>query len=167
MEVHKLTYCTHIFQLELESQQEKLQNVPVHYHLSLEDIPRKPFTDKNKYCAGCGVELTKSLISTPRYCYYTSNYYCKKCHMNSTSILPAKVVKNWDFRKYSVCTFAKNHIDANFMAPLIDILATNPKLLDWVPALKRILVCALFILLHTQTFSLIIVVLCNRNCVRN
>lgn len=33
-------------------------------------------------------------------CSYTKRYYCPTCHTNEDSIIPAKIVYNWDFAKY-------------------------------------------------------------------
>lgn len=35
-----------------------------------------------------------------RVCAFDGSYYCYECHENDESVIPARVVHNWDFRKH-------------------------------------------------------------------
>ena len=37
-----------------------------------------------------------------RQCDYTGLYYCSDCHHNEATIIPARVMHNWDFRPRKV-----------------------------------------------------------------
>ena len=35
-----------------------------------------------------------------RYCHYLGKYFCSSCHGNFLEVIPANVIKKWDFTKY-------------------------------------------------------------------
>ena len=39
-----------------------------------------------------------------RYCHYLGKYFCSTCHSNILEVIPARVVRKWDFTKYP-CTY--------------------------------------------------------------
>ncbi|PSN44573.1 Differentially expressed in FDCP 8 [Blattella germanica] len=51
-------------------------------------------------CAECKAHITfKNSWVEPRLCDYDGRYYCPTCHWNSTAVIPARVVHNWDFEE--------------------------------------------------------------------
>lgn len=121
------------------------------------DQPAKtPLTAASR-CAGCGRQLSSGFFKTVRYCHYTGGHYCSECHSKKRAIIPARVVHHWDFREYSVCTAAKQHIDSHFDDPIINVGVNNPQLYDWVTALNQLRVSVLKIAPHMYS-------LFRRNC---
>lgn len=103
----------------------------------LDQPVKAPLTTASR-CAGCGRQLSSGFFKTVRYCHYTGGYYCSECHSKKRAIIPARVVHHWDFREYSVCTAAKQHIDSHFDDPIINVGVNNPQLYDWVTALNQL-----------------------------
>eukprot|EP01125_Pyxidicula_operculata_P004785 TRINITY_DN1788_c1_g1_i2.p1 TRINITY_DN1788_c1_g1~~TRINITY_DN1788_c1_g1_i2.p1 ORF type:complete len:430 (+),score=105.79 TRINITY_DN1788_c1_g1_i2:1574-2863(+) len=74
-------------------------------------------------CRQCSEPLSTSFfrIYVGRFCNYTGHFYCSNCHTNKKSIIPAKVVKEWDHNKYPVCDRAYEHIQTNERHPIINL----------------------------------------------
>ncbi|XP_052873603.1 differentially expressed in FDCP 8 homolog [Anopheles cruzii] len=109
-------------------------------------------------CAECGTQMTchvstpvrcfgmefkaKKLNSfEPRLCDYTGLYYCTMCHWNDTSVIPARVVNNWDFVPRKVCRASSQQIALLLLRPIVCLEEKNPRLFAFVPKLvdvKRI-----------------------------
>ena len=117
-------------------------------------VMRKPagFKEKDEamaeqghYCKSClcplepkfsPLRLGKSWDSA-KFCYYTGFYYCKDCHPSTiTSVIPARVLMNWDFLPMSVCYDAFNTLEVRKELPLYCISACNPRLYDEVGVLR-------------------------------
>ncbi|TRY62922.1 hypothetical protein TCAL_05139 [Tigriopus californicus] len=78
------------------------------------------------------------LFGPAEVCHYTSQYYCDDCHFGETSLIPAKVVYNWDFTKFKVCREAKIFLKAMFIEPIIDVKTFNASLLEFAPELDEV-----------------------------
>ncbi|KAB7505067.1 Pleckstrin homology domain-containing family M member 3 [Armadillidium nasatum] len=84
---------------------------------------------QNYQCSTPGCAAPIGIIyGKPRVCKYDGKYYCYECHQGDTSIIPARVIHNWDFSLYPVCTLNKKWLDTVMMHPLLDIRLVNPKL---------------------------------------
>ena len=46
-----------------------------------------------------------------RTCYYTGQYYCHECHLQELRIIPARVLFNWDFKRYHGEQHCKTHTE--------------------------------------------------------
>jgi len=89
----------------------------------------KPMTlkEQNYKCGGCSKDLS-SMFSTSRYCYYTCKYFCRKCHHKEEYYIPARIIHDWDFRKYAISNVALDYLKSNEGDPLFDLSALNPTL---------------------------------------
>ncbi|XP_054276397.1 differentially expressed in FDCP 8 homolog [Macrosteles quadrilineatus] len=66
--------------------------------------PEVGLAAQNYQCAECKLPISfKNSWLAPRLCDYTGLYYCTSCHWNNSSMIPARVVCNWDFKPYLVC----------------------------------------------------------------
>lgn len=74
----------------------------------------------------------------PRLCDYSGLYYCPTCHWNDTSIIPARVVHNWDFvpRKIGRASFQEYNI--LYEKAVINLEERNPKLFVFVQKLSAV-----------------------------
>ena len=94
--------------------------------LEIKTKPKDWMTLQNGQCPACGCKIDRGMLqqsafkahylkgiltSNARYCDYTGRYFCKACHLNETSLIPARVLLNWDFREYRVCSAAKEFLD--------------------------------------------------------
>lgn len=64
----------------------------------------------------------------PRVCAFSGGYYCNNCMDVETQLIPARIIYNWDFRKYSVSKRAATFL-AEFRAqPFLDLQLLNPSI---------------------------------------
>lgn len=63
-----------------------------------------------------------------RVCGFTGDYYCHECHIGEEWVIPAKVIYNWDFRRYPVSKKSSLFLNDIQHHPLIDLKVLNPVL---------------------------------------
>ncbi|KAK3895030.1 hypothetical protein Pcinc_001238 [Petrolisthes cinctipes] len=68
------------------------------------------------------------IYGKPRICSYDSKYYCYECHQDEGSVVPARIVHNWDFTSYPVCCSNSVWLSAIYHRPLIDLRTVNARL---------------------------------------
>eukprot|EP00002_Diphylleia_rotans_P035445 TRINITY_DN7732_c0_g1_i3.p1 TRINITY_DN7732_c0_g1~~TRINITY_DN7732_c0_g1_i3.p1 ORF type:complete len:1099 (-),score=227.76 TRINITY_DN7732_c0_g1_i3:95-3391(-) len=119
-------------------------------NVSLVNVKKHTVAMQDNLCAGCSVELkpTSSLAAIPasliyqwmtaRYCDYTGKYYCSDCHWNEKSIIPYRLIFNWDSAQYGVCRSAKLEIEREMDQANIDLQEINPNLLETSRVLQNI-----------------------------
>ncbi|XP_062541176.1 LOW QUALITY PROTEIN: differentially expressed in FDCP 8 homolog [Armigeres subalbatus] len=103
-------------------------------------------------CAECGTQLSYNVSTAfdcfgvefkaeslnsiaPRLCDYSGLYYCPLCHWNDTSIIPARVMNNWDFVPRKVGRASLQQIRLLHDRPVIHLEDRNPRLFQLI-ALK-------------------------------
>ncbi|PNF39277.1 hypothetical protein B7P43_G16691 [Cryptotermes secundus] len=90
-------------------------------------------------CAECKAHITfKNSCIEPRLCDYDGRYYCPMCHWNSTAVIPARVVHNWDFEKRRVCRASKQLLRLMEKRPVLKLQQLNPKLFGFVEELSLV-----------------------------
>lgn len=84
-----------------------------------------------------GLELKAEKLNTvvPRLCDYSGLYYCSACHWNNTSVIPARVINNWDFVPRKVGRASLQQIRLLYERPIINLEARNPRLFHFIPGL--------------------------------
>uniref|UniRef100_A0A915KNQ4 Phorbol-ester/DAG-type domain-containing protein n=1 Tax=Romanomermis culicivorax TaxID=13658 RepID=A0A915KNQ4_ROMCU len=69
------------------------------YELTI--CPEKGLGDQKYRCADCKTKLNidpdDMQFANPRICDYDGRYYCPVCHWGDTAVIPARVIRNWDF----------------------------------------------------------------------
>ncbi|XP_037045102.1 differentially expressed in FDCP 8 homolog isoform X2 [Bradysia coprophila] len=107
---------------------------------TIEDIcPEVGLAIQGYKCAECEVPLNfKNRWIEPRKCDYTGLYYCPTCHWNDTTIVPARIVHNWDFTPQKVCRASLQELNLIFERPIIDLEQRNAKLYIFVQNLSLI-----------------------------
>ena len=63
--------------------------------------PEKGLTHQHFRCACCNRALHQHSIEV-RLCDYTGHYFCPDCHRNDLSLIPARVLHDWDFSQRRV-----------------------------------------------------------------
>ncbi|XP_054714158.1 differentially expressed in FDCP 8 homolog [Uloborus diversus] len=90
-------------------------------------------------CAECKRKfIFKDSLCLPRLCDYNGMFYCSRCHWNSTSIIPARVIHNWDFTPRKVCRASLQFLRLMVKKPILNIEFLNPTLFAFVTELERI-----------------------------
>ena len=62
--------------------------------------PEKGLSHQHFRCSCCNVSLNEG--GEARLCDYYGHYMCAACHHNDLSIIPARVMHNWDFTQRRV-----------------------------------------------------------------
>ena len=90
-------------------------------------------------CAECSLQLmNKNCFIEPRKCNYSGLYYCKNCHWNDFSIIPANIIHNWDFSQRPVSRQSFQEIKLFYERPNIKLGEINSKLFIFVQKLGNI-----------------------------
>ncbi|KAG5668046.1 hypothetical protein PVAND_016003 [Polypedilum vanderplanki] len=90
-------------------------------------------------CAECRLPLmNKQFYLEPRKCHYSGLYFCKTCHWNNYSIVPANIVHNWDFEQRPVSRIALQEINLFYERPVIKLEQINPKLFVFIAKLGTV-----------------------------
>lgn len=76
----------------------------------------------------------------PRLCDYDGLYYCASCHWNNSSVVPARIVHNWDFEQYCVSRASYQLLRITKSRPLIKL---DPRLYAFVEELGQVKVLIL------------------------
>uniref|UniRef100_A0A8C3VN92 Rubicon like autophagy enhancer n=1 Tax=Catagonus wagneri TaxID=51154 RepID=A0A8C3VN92_9CETA len=97
---------------------------------------------QNFFCAGCGTPIEPKFVRRLRYCEYLGKYFCDCCHTHAESCIPARILRLWDFRKYSVSNFSKRLLDSIWHQPVFNLhishsLYTKAKELDRVREIQE------------------------------
>ncbi|XP_067648281.1 differentially expressed in FDCP 8 homolog isoform X2 [Eurosta solidaginis] len=104
-----------------------------------EICPEIGLAAQNYKCAECGTLLNfKNSWIEPRLCDYSGLYFCPNCHWNDSSIIPARVVHNWDFTLYRVSRASLQEITLFYDKPLIKLEEANPKLFIFLEKLGSV-----------------------------
>lgn len=70
------------------------------YALSV--CPERGLTQQKFRCGSCTQAFNSPQSGGARLCDYSGLYHCKQCHYNNETIIPARVVHNWDFKPRKV-----------------------------------------------------------------
>ncbi|XP_064467083.1 differentially expressed in FDCP 8-like isoform X2 [Ornithodoros turicata] len=103
----------------------------------LDICPEQGLSAQNYRCVECQTRIFPQQ-GQPRRCEYTGRYYCSSCHWNSNSIIPARVVHNWDFSPRKVCRASLQFLRLMVKKPILDLEQLNPMLFSFVDDLKRV-----------------------------
>ncbi|XP_027268626.1 run domain Beclin-1-interacting and cysteine-rich domain-containing protein isoform X1 [Cricetulus griseus] len=116
---------------------------------------RKIAVAKQNYrCAGCGIrtdpgkalsspmpvggDLRGDYIKRLRYCEYLGKYFCQCCHENAQMVVPSRILRKWDFSKYSISNFSKDLLIKIWNDPLFNVQDINSALYRKVKLLNQV-----------------------------
>ncbi|XP_002666415.3 run domain Beclin-1-interacting and cysteine-rich domain-containing protein isoform X2 [Danio rerio] len=100
---------------------------------------RKVVIAKQNYrCAGCGIRIEQDYMKRLRYCEYLGRYFCQCCHENAQSVIPAKIIRKWDFSKSYVSNFSRDLLAKISGDPLFNLSDINSALYKKVKALDTV-----------------------------
>ncbi|XP_029428815.1 pleckstrin homology domain-containing family M member 1 [Rhinatrema bivittatum] len=97
----------------------------------------KGLDSQNFKCAGCPRQIGFSL-GKARLCAFSGLYYCDSCHQDDESIIPSRVIHNWDLGKRAVCRQALKFLTQIHCEPLINMKSVNDSLYQHVEQLEEI-----------------------------
>ncbi|EFX77119.1 hypothetical protein DAPPUDRAFT_54583 [Daphnia pulex] len=94
---------------------------------------------QNYRCAGCGMRVEPEHSHNFRYCHYLGRYFCTACHSNKTFVVPSRIFKKWDFRKYPVSNFSYDLLERMWFDSLFRLGYINPLLYRRCRQLNKVL----------------------------
>ncbi|XP_071442651.1 differentially expressed in FDCP 8 homolog isoform X2 [Hetaerina americana] len=101
-------------------------------------ITTEPGLDSQKYCcANCNLPIGIT-SGDAKVCSFLGAYYCSECQLEDEMIIPARVIHNWDFRKYPVSCSAAAFLNEIQHQPLLDLKILNPTLYNAVDDMTRL-----------------------------
>eukprot|EP00096_Caligus_rogercresseyi_P015409 TRINITY_DN7849_c0_g1_i1.p1 TRINITY_DN7849_c0_g1~~TRINITY_DN7849_c0_g1_i1.p1 ORF type:complete len:728 (-),score=222.81 TRINITY_DN7849_c0_g1_i1:109-2292(-) len=100
---------------------------------------RTTLLEEQKYrCAGCAMRVERKYSKTYRYCHYFGKLFCTGCHSNAVSVIPAQILKKWDFKAYFVSDFASTVLSSMYCDPLFNVRDLMcPALLPKISKLRK------------------------------
>lgn len=102
-------------------------------------IPTEKGLDSQSFiCAGCSRQIGFS-FARPKLCAFSGLYYCDSCHRDEESVIPSRLIHNWDLTKRGVCKQALKFLTQIRNQPLIDLRLVNESLYEHVERMGRIL----------------------------
>lgn len=106
-------------------------------------IQQEKGLDQQSYmCRSCHCPVGM-IYGTASVCSYDGCSYCADCIGNEENVIPARIVHNWDFRRYPVSCRAKDFLKKVEHDPLLDLRSLNPSLYSAVPELAAVQVLRL------------------------
>lgn len=81
------------------------------------------------FCAGCSRQIGFSFVR-PKLCAFSGLYYCDICHQDDASVIPARIIHNWDLTKRPICRQALKFLMKIRAQPLINLQLVNPSLYE-------------------------------------
>ena len=135
-ECHLAVHATCLERLNRECVAQKVKTQP---DLILRICPERSLTALKFRCVECDKKLSKvDDEALPRLCDYTGLWFCSVCHWGSTSVVPARIVHNWDFTPRKVSEATRQYLNLMRHKPVIDISRANPKLFAAVQELSDV-----------------------------
>uniref|UniRef100_A0A8C5L8M1 Pleckstrin homology domain containing, family M (with RUN domain) member 1 n=1 Tax=Jaculus jaculus TaxID=51337 RepID=A0A8C5L8M1_JACJA len=89
------------------------------------------------FCAGCSRQIGFSFVR-PKLCAFSGLYYCDICHQDDASVIPARIIHNWDLTKRPVCRQALKFLAQIRAQPLINLQLVNASLYEHVECVQLI-----------------------------
>ncbi|XP_057570000.1 pleckstrin homology domain-containing family M member 1-like isoform X2 [Hippopotamus amphibius kiboko] len=86
---------------------------------------------------GCSRQIGFSFVR-PKLCAFSGLYYCDICHQDDASVIPARVIHNWDLSKRPVCRQALTFLTQIRAQPLINLQLVNASLYEHVERMHLI-----------------------------
>ncbi|NWX09630.1 PKHM1 protein, partial [Caloenas nicobarica] len=101
-------------------------------------IPVEKGLDSQSFiCAGCSRQIGFS-FGKAKLCAFSGLYYCDSCHRDEETVIPSRLIHNWDLAKRGVCRQALKFLTQIRNQPLIDLKLVNESLYDHVERMGRI-----------------------------
>ncbi|XP_074979725.1 pleckstrin homology domain-containing family M member 1 isoform X5 [Caretta caretta] len=101
-------------------------------------IPMEKGLDSQSFiCAGCSRQIGLSFVK-PKLCAFSGLYYCDSCHQDDESVIPSRLIHNWDLTKRAVSRQALKFLNQIRIQPLINLKLVNESLYAHVERMSRI-----------------------------
>ncbi|XP_069094180.1 pleckstrin homology domain-containing family M member 1 isoform X2 [Pleurodeles waltl] len=104
----------------------------------LTTIPTEKGLDSQNFkCAACPKQIGFS-FGKCKLCAFSGLYYCDRCHQDEDSVIPSRIIHNWDLSKRAVCRPVLKFLNQIRNEPLINVRSVNESLYVHVEEMSRI-----------------------------
>ncbi|XP_072523165.1 pleckstrin homology domain-containing family M member 1 [Salminus brasiliensis] len=104
----------------------------------LTTVPTEKGLDTQNFkCAGCPKQVGVSL-GRAKLCEFSGQHYCDGCHHGDTTIIPSRMVHNWDLTPREVSRPALKLLANIEQEPLLNLDVLNPDLFDHTEAMATV-----------------------------
>ena len=125
------------------SDQFLLQDSP---NYCMDVCPERGLTQQHFRCGSCNRAFNQHPTTEVRLCDYTGLYHCSRCHSNELAVVPARVLRNWDFAMRRVSTLK--------VTPLIIIMLYQHKIYCTSIGMYQFFCSPVFFPTHTDLLQL-------------
>uniref|UniRef100_A0AAQ4S586 Pleckstrin homology domain containing, family M (with RUN domain) member 1 n=1 Tax=Gasterosteus aculeatus aculeatus TaxID=481459 RepID=A0AAQ4S586_GASAC len=100
-------------------------------------VPSEKGLDSQGFkCAGCPQPIGPSR-GRARLCEFSGQYYCDSCHHGDTTVIPSRMVHNWDLTRREVSKKALHLLAQVEQEPLLNLEQLNPELLTHAESMSQ------------------------------
>ncbi|KAM8837338.1 pleckstrin homology domain-containing family M member 1 isoform 1-T1 [Spinachia spinachia] len=100
-------------------------------------VPSEKGLDSQGFkCAGCPQPIGPSR-GRARLCEFSGQYYCDSCHHGDTTVIPSRMVHNWDLTKREVSRKALHLLAQVEQEPLLNLEQLNPELVTHAESMSQ------------------------------
>ncbi|XP_031171582.1 pleckstrin homology domain-containing family M member 1 isoform X1 [Sander lucioperca] len=100
-------------------------------------VPSEKGLDSQSFkCAGCPQQIGPSL-GRARLCEFSGQYYCDSCHHGDVTIIPSRMVHNWDLTLREVSRKALHLLAQVEQEPLLNLERLNPELVNHAESMAQ------------------------------
>lgn len=101
-------------------------------------IPTERGLDMQNFkCAGCHKQIGFQ-FGKAKMCAYSGLYYCDLCHQDERSVIPSRIVHNWDMTERAVSRQATNFLKMVQNEPLFNVKYLNESLYQHTKTMREI-----------------------------
>lgn len=95
------------------------------------------FNEQDYKCYSCRRPIGM-VFGQSRLCHFDGHHYCFECHLNEKSTIPARILCNWDFKKYPISKRNQHFLTLISNEPMFKLKTIAPLLYKTCPELKEI-----------------------------
>lgn len=104
----------------------------------LPKIPHESGLNEQDYkCYSCRRPIGL-VFGQPKLCHFDGHYYCSECHLGEKSVIPSRILCNWDFNRYPVSKRNQHFLTLISNESMFELKKAAPLLYKMCPELREI-----------------------------
>jgi len=138
--------------VDREDEKERTRILSEDGKVELEICPIKGLAFQKFQCQKCHAVIGINDYPEAKLCDVSGYYFCTDCHKDDLTFSPARILKNWDFKKVSVAKSTYSIVGPQSRSELFDLEAINPHLFRYVTDLQQSKMVRLEIIKYSKVF---------------